>query len=478
MVKVSPSYQEFFRPVSTPMLILNSSCQIESLNDQAALLLRLKEKDVLELDEQSKKTWGRIIKQYEYKHIENFTLNVRIGDSFERVNFNCYYNSDNQFFYVTLKKSFEFSINVNKKFAQLYSMFKEFTHGIIISDLDGNIIDLNETALKMLERDKCELVNLPHENIFSNFANISLSKAKYFSELANNGQATIEILNESQGRMQFLKFESKMNYSLNILFTSITDETERYSLKQKVEEQKNLNTIGQMVASIAHEIRNPMTSLKGFIELLKLNTSEDGKKYLSIMNSELERMDSILSEVLYFSKPIEREKEMISISKLIDEVLVLMKQQTVNSNIEFVFSSVPNCRDIVLANAHRIKQMLINLVKNAIEVMDSGGTITISLVNVEDMLRIIVHDEGPGIDEDILSNLFKPFFTTKSFGTGLGLPLVKKVIEEHHGNIYVDSKAGSGTTFTIQLPVSQPTPLGTLSISGSYNESFLNNILK
>ncbi|RKJ17291.1 PAS domain-containing sensor histidine kinase, partial [Butyricicoccus sp. 1XD8-22] len=144
-----------------------------------------------------------------------------------------------------------------------------------------------------------------------------MSTFQYFRELSTNGQATVELSRKNDDRVLWLKLESKLNSSLGIILTTITDETEKYILKQKVEQHKNLNAIGQMTASIAHEIRNPMTSLKGFIELLKINCSENEKKYLNVMNSELERMDSILSEILYLSNPNERIYEEVQFTKII-----------------------------------------------------------------------------------------------------------------------------------------------------------------
>lgn len=452
MVKVSPIYKEFFQPVSTPTLILNTSCQIQSLNDQAAKKLNLKEYDFITMDEPSKRAWEKLLKGFPNEAYAYCTLNVKVGEQYEKLYLSCHFDNKTQQIYARLINKIGLSDNINKKLAQISSMFCEFSHGLIITDLDGEIISINNIGLELLGIDKCQLVNQTYENIFKNFSNNQISTFQYFRELSTNGQATVELSRKNDDRVLWLKLESKLNSSLGIILTTITDETEKYILKQKVEQHKNLNAIGQMTASIAHEIRNPMTSLKGFIELLKINCSENEKKYLNVMNSELERMDSILSEILYLSNPNERIYEEVQFTKIIHNVIELMNPLAELKNITFQMNKIEPVNEKVIGNENRLKQMMINLVKNAIEVMDSGGNITIKIYNEINNLKVAVCDEGKGIKEEEISNLFTPFYTTKENGSGLGLILVKKVIEEHDGEISVESKLGIGTTFTIKLP--------------------------
>ncbi len=128
---------------------------------------------------------------------------------------------------------------------------------------------------------------------------------------------------------------------------------------------------------------------------------------------------------------------------------------------------------MILGNANRIKQMLMNLVKNAIEDMDMGGTVTISLKNVQDKIQVTVRDEGRGIEKDKIPDLFKPFYTTKAGGTGLGLQLVKQIIEEHEGNIHVNSILNEGTSFVVELPLAVESFKQTRKIIQIENEMYL-----
>lgn len=224
-------------------------------------------------------------------------------------------------------------------------------------------------------------------------------------------------------------------------------------LQEKIDHQNNLKLIGQMAATIAHEIRNPMTSINGFIELLRLNTTEENKKYLSIMKSELDRMDSILSEILCLSKPIDRKSEELSVDIIVNEMKEIMSPLANfhGITIEVKLENLYNPK--IVGNHDRIKQLLMNLVKNAIEEMDKGGTVTITLKNVMDQLQITVCDQGRGIEKEKIPDLFKPFYTTKSNGTGLGLQIVKRIVEEHKGKIYVQSILEVGTSFIVEFPL-------------------------
>ncbi|SOC35151.1 sensor histidine kinase [Ureibacillus acetophenoni] len=224
-------------------------------------------------------------------------------------------------------------------------------------------------------------------------------------------------------------------------------------LQEKTDHQNNLQLIGQMAATIAHEIRNPMTSINGFIELLKMNSTEENKKYLSIMKSELDRMEQILSEILHLSKPVERKYELISVANIANEIKEIMTPLADFHKIKIVLNIKNHSHSNILGNSTRIKQMLMNLVKNAIEEMDMGGTITITLKNVKNKVQITICDEGRGIAKEDIPNLFQPFYTTKAEGTGLGLQIVKSVVEEHEGNIYVKSIENVGTSFVIELPL-------------------------
>ncbi|MEL3960342.1 ATP-binding protein [Lysinibacillus endophyticus] len=448
MVKtVSPIFRKLFQAVKDPVLILNTSCQIESINDYAAQLLNINnvtKQQPLPMDEPSKLQWASFVDKIRMDMGGFCVLNIKTSENqYRKIKLAGYYHEREKLIFARISLIHE----------EIFSMINDVPHGMILTAISGEIIDLNDIASNYIECEKCEIINCQHENIFDYLIDYNYSKLQYFANLMNNGRASINVSKTNRfGEEMFYKLESKFNYKMSMIVTTITDETENVKLKQQLEQQNSLNAIGQMAASIAHEIRNPMTSLKGFIELLKINSTEDGYKYLNVMDSEIHRMEKILSEFLYLSKPKERSFEKLSIAQIVDEVIELMLPHAVHHNVILRNHYHDNQSTLIFGNDNRLKQMLINLVKNAIEAMPNGGQITITLENKDSYIQLSVKDEGAGITELEQSNLFKPFYTTKETGTGLGLALVKKVVEEHNGSISVESTVGMGTTFIINLP--------------------------
>jgi PAS domain S-box-containing protein len=217
-----------------------------------------------------------------------------------------------------------------------------------------------------------------------------------------------------------------------------------------IQKSDKLSLVGQLAAGIAHEIRNPLTSLRGFIQLLQYK-SDDNKTYCDIMLSELDRINLIVGEFLILAKPHMVNYSNKDINQIIKHVVTLIGSQAIMNNIHLDYKLAKNLPD-VSCEENQLKQVIINLIKNAIEAMPDGGTITVeSGMHDTDHLFIKITDEGKGIPEDILAKLGEPFYTTKEHGTGLGLMVCYKIIENHLGQLKVYSEVGNGTTFEIIL---------------------------
>ncbi|WP_404427624.1 PAS domain-containing sensor histidine kinase [Ureibacillus chungkukjangi] len=457
MVKtVRPIFRKLFQTVKDPVLILNTSCQIESINDYAAQMLNIDQssRSLLEMDESSKSKWNKYLKKIQSTLGGFCNLNLKIDEGkYKEFRLMGYFHEKKDLIFVRISPKSEASSINESNSIDIYSMFNDISHGIILTDLNGEIVDLNSQALQCMQCEKSQIIKKQHEVIFETLSDYEYSKLQYFANLMNGGRAAINVSSDI-GKPSYYKMESKFNYNMNMIVTTITDETEKILLKQQVEQQQTLNSIGQMAASIAHEIRNPMTSLKGFVDLLRLNSNEDHQNYLSVMDSELQRMESILTDLLYLSKPKQRSYEETSIILVVKDVIELMIPHAIQHNVRLKMDDSNYCPISVMGNHNRLKQMLINLVKNAIEVMCSGGVVVIKLENHDGGVEVSVIDEGAGLSDVEMNQLFTPFYTTKSTGTGLGLALVKKVVEEHNGSISVESNIGLGTTFKISLPIS------------------------
>ncbi|MBU9713162.1 PAS domain S-box protein [Evansella tamaricis] len=231
------------------------------------------------------------------------------------------------------------------------------------------------------------------------------------------------------------------------------DITEKKNSEELIYHSEKLSAVGQLAAGIAHEIRNPLTSLKGFLQLIQFN--KGGKdEYFEIMNSEFNRIEQILNELLILSKPQTMEKEVTSLVQLLDHTVTLLNTQAIIKNIKIRKEFQINDAEIECAE-HQIKQVFVNLIKNAIEATPNGGKITVSITKRDGNAVVIVKDNGCGIPKGKLKRIGEPFFTTKDKGTGLGLMVSYQIIEDHGGKVHVDSEEGVGTTFTVHLPLVQ-----------------------
>lgn len=233
-------------------------------------------------------------------------------------------------------------------------------------------------------------------------------------------------------------------------FIIAKDITEQKKKDEYIRRSEKLTIAGELAAGIAHEIRNPLTAIKGFFQLMQTNGMNEN--YFDIIHSEFHRIELILSELLLLAKPQGTSFARKDGIPILNHVTALLESQANMNNVvirtEFHVDALPlNCDE------NQIKQVFINIIKNAIEVMPSGGAIDIHVTAAGGQCVIRISDQGPGIPEEMLSNIGLPFYSTKENGTGLGLMVSYKIIENHGGKIHISSEPNLGTTFTITLPV-------------------------
>ncbi|MBS4210385.1 PAS domain S-box protein [Bacillus sp. FJAT-50079] len=223
-----------------------------------------------------------------------------------------------------------------------------------------------------------------------------------------------------------------------------------------LKKQEKLGALGQLAAGIAHEIRNPLTTVKGFIQLRAQQQVDD--RYNGIILQELEQIEAIVTEFLMLTKPQRNVKYVQhNVNELVDEVVRMMKREAILHKIE-IDTLLEDILLPVQCEPKQIKQVIINMLKNAIEAMPYGGTVYITTTLMSDhSVSIVIKDEGAGIPKEILSRLGEPFYSNKERGTGLGLMVSFKIIENHGGHIHIESTEGKGTMITILLPSGQHT---------------------
>ncbi len=226
------------------------------------------------------------------------------------------------------------------------------------------------------------------------------------------------------------------------------DITELEILRNEMENLERLNLVGQMAASITHEIRNPMATIRGFVQLLQQQKKKPSQSYYKIIIDELDRANSIISDFLSLSKNRIVEMQEYNLNDIISELYPIILAEA-NIQGQFVDIDLDNALQNVKLNKREIIQMILNLVRNAFEAMEKGGRLTLITKKEDGKVHLFIKDTGIGISKEILDKLFQPFFTTKEGGTGLGLAVTKSVIEKHHAQMEIESVEGSGTTFIV-----------------------------
>ncbi|CAM5781996.1 ATP-binding protein [Brevibacillus borstelensis] len=234
---------------------------------------------------------------------------------------------------------------------------------------------------------------------------------------------------------------------------AFSDITEQEQVQDYLHQSEKLAMVGQLAAGAAHEIRNPLTVIYGFIQLLqqRLPEEERDRHYLPLILQEIERVNHIVTELLMLSKPSEPNYREVSLTEVLHSILPLMKGEAALHGIEIVDLLEKDTR--LEVDVEQLKQILLNLMKNSIEAMKHGGSLCIGSKVIDSTVQIRVADTGSGIPPEHLVRIFDPFFSLKEEGTGLGLPISRRMVENHGGSMQIFSEPGKGTEIVISLPL-------------------------
>jgi len=245
--------------------------------------------------------------------------------------------------------------------------------------------------------------------------------------------------------------------SFNIMITKLEEANKRIEElhEKQMEKAEHLASLGEIAAGLAHDIKNSIAGMKGALEIIhnKTDDSDSNKEVFKEILVQIDKIDQIIQDLLRYAKPKELNIRLVSFKECVDNTVKLAQMQVKNKDIQFHVNSTEKNIQTRL-DADKIQEVLLNLMLNGVAAIPEKGTITIdfSSKDTKDLL-ITVSDDGIGIQKEHLSQIFHPFFTTKSQGTGLGLSICQKAIAAHSGTLEVESEEGKGTTFTILLPV-------------------------
>lgn len=358
---------------------------------------------------------------------------------------------------ITRRKEMEGKVKQSLREVHDYKYALDHASIVAITDADGVIRSVNDNFCRISKYAQEELIGKDHSIL-----NSGHHPKEFFSQLwktikrgdvwkgeiknkAKDGsfywvQTTIvPFLDDSGTPYQYLAIRN--------------DITERKKQEEMLHRQEKLSALGQLAAGVAHEIRNPLTSMKGYTEFLLLDEKEGSRvEHLEIILEEIDRVDSIVEEFMMLAKPQTDKMERRNIVAILKNTVSLFTYELKKRKVKLTWTA-PDEEIIVCCDENRLRQVFLNLLKNGIEAMPEGGQLAIQITAGKDGAAITIRDTGCGIAEESLKRIGEPFYTTKESGTGLGLMISFRIIESHRGRLEIESESGKGTACSIYLPV-------------------------
>ncbi|WP_171684974.1 PAS domain-containing sensor histidine kinase [Paenibacillus planticolens] len=333
------------------------------------------------------------------------------------------------------------------------SLVEHNPDAIFTLDIEGNVLTVNPATEKITGYGREEfqqqafipfLLEDDQEKAWRQFAKAVVGEA-------NDTELTLRSKTGKSMDLNLKMVPIIINEKIDGVYGIAKDITERKRTEEMLLKSEKLSIVGQLAAGVAHEIRNPLTSLRGFVQLLQ-SKIDNYQHYFDIMLSELDRINDIVSEFMVIAKPQVVKYEMKDVRKIVDDVISLLDTQAILNSVQIhteIGSEIP----LIKCEENQLKQVFINILKNAIEAMPDGGNVVIALETDENQVKIRFTDEGCGISEERIAILGEPFYTTKEKGTGLGLMVCHKIVEAHRGSLEIKSVIDQGTTVELHLPV-------------------------
>lgn len=338
-------------------------------------------------------------------------------------------------------------------------LLETMDNAVISVDNNGNIKTFNRKSEEIFGKKKEEVLNKDCQEVL----NLNINGKCLLKEcLLEKKNITQEIILEEKGLKKKIldlntSFLADESGEITGVVAVIRDVTEIKDLNEEVARHKRLAALGKLSAGIAHEIRNPLSSIRGLAQFVynSFSKTDERKEDLNAIIQEVDRLNKLVVQVLDFAKLKKPNLTRFSLNDLIRKIIELFKLETKDKQIEFSLELSPDISKIQ-ADEDQVRQILMNVIINAIQAIPKKGEIKIktekTLLKGEPAIKLIIEDSGIGISERDFTQIFDPFFSTKDKGSGLGLSIVYKLIEAHQGEIKVESKEAKGTKFVIFLP--------------------------
>jgi signal transduction histidine kinase len=331
------------------------------------------------------------------------------------------------------------------------NILESISSAILTFSPEGLLTSINGTGLSFLGT---KIVQDMHfSEVFSGWGDMADHIARILCTKAGYGRSSL-VIDRGMDKTYFdIGLFPIGNDSGKGLTITMRNETEREKLREEMMRLDRLASLGKLSAGIAHEVRNPLTGISLMLDDLhdRASAASEDKTMIKKALEEIERVERLISALLNYSSPVRAEFRKGDINGVVHDTVLLMRRPCERQQVSL--KQEPGDVPLFRFDPEKIKQALLNIVRNALEAMPDGGVITITTGRSGECASVIISDNGPGINADDLPLIFEPFFTRKGAGTGLGLSITQRIVEEHHGRIAVESSPKQGTRFTIELPL-------------------------
>ncbi len=340
------------------------------------------------------------------------------------------------------------------------SILRSITSGVVTVGPDGSVATANPAAERMLGVREVDIVPRRIGTLFADDSGLDDEVWKVLKGRIPKSVKDMRLVTRAGRVLHVQASTSRMrDVDGRILGAVVTveDVSEVKALTDQLIRADRLAAMGELTAGVAHEVRNPLGIIRASVQLVE-ESGADRERVLeatSVIKQEIDRLDRVIKALLDFGRPSKPYLRLTDLGEVIEDVVLFTRRFAGQSKVTISAKDIGSLPSI-MADPDQMKQVFVNLISNAVQAMDSsGGTISVSGRSDEGFLSIVVSDDGPGIAESELKKVFDPFFSTRDAGTGLGLTIVHRILDEHDGHIEVASVPGQGTTFTVSLPVFQ-----------------------
>lgn len=333
------------------------------------------------------------------------------------------------------------------------SLFEHHMDMVCTLNLHGEILGVNPATEKITGYQAKDMLNCSFISFVAEVHKQQTTNHIYLAAIGDIQEFELTLVSNLGNRIDLLLklIPIRIHKRINGIYAIAKNMTELHHAEELLRRSDKLSIVGQFAAGIAHEIRNPLTSLKGFLQLLYPESEHHKRRYFDIMLSELERINVILNELLWLARPQPGAFELKDVRLLLNQVVSLLESQAnlEDVQLELELDNIP----LICCDENQIKQVFINVIKNAIEASPNGAVVSIKVMEpIKNQVSVQIQDLGPGIPEEYISRLGEPFFTTKENGTGLGYMVSQKIMENHGGKINISCRQSQGTMVEVIIP--------------------------